>query len=146
MVGGDGALSLRGRDRGKDWPQRLAGDRVSRTEIDGRLIAGLRLHRGESQRVPQQGTGVAGGKLCGGAAPIQLGDHCVIECGQSAPLPFDTAQQLQELIVVEAGQVESGQGIKGVRQSRERRRCIEHVYESSENLLILQGRSVIRQH
>jgi hypothetical protein len=46
------------------------------------------------------------GELSGYAALVKFGDQAVIGDGQSPPLRLDPAEQIEQLVTIEAGQVE----------------------------------------
>jgi len=80
-------------------------------QIDRGAVAGLGLARGQPQHVPQQGLGVAGRQFAGDPTLIQFGDQGVIHDRQPPPLRLQPAQQPQQVIAVQAGQVEPGEDV-----------------------------------
>jgi hypothetical protein len=83
-------------------------------------------------------SGVTGCEFAGNAALLELGDQAVIGDGQPAPMRLHTAEQIEQLVTIEAGQVELDQFVDGVGQLVEDMldRCasldqIEHAFEIS---------------
>jgi hypothetical protein len=120
VLGGHNPVGLGGRHGRQQRWQQFTGQPAPRTQIDRGVVTGGGLVRRQPQHIPQQGLGVAGSQFTGDPALIQFGDQGVIHDRQPAALRFQPAQQAQQVVTVQAGELEPG---KRVDRGRELTQC-----------------------
>ena len=141
MLGRDCPLCLSGSYRGEQRAERLAADARARAEIDRTINARLGFGRRKTQHVAQQGAGVSRAQLSGDATLLDFSNESMINYGKASPLGLDAAQEVEQFVTIEPGQVEGGQfvdsiskAVKGMRDWRSDCQCVEHAFDSSGSL------------